>query len=94
MSSLETENAFRTIETEIKDNIHVTRKELSIGAINNSSLSELNKLSDKLKEYEHLLKQLYSIKTSFDSLRKTKGSVSKKYFEDGRAHKGERTPQT
>ena len=41
MSSLDLENAFLVIETEIKNNIKNTRKELSVAAINNSSLNEL-----------------------------------------------------
>ena len=93
MSSLDTENAFRIIEKEIKDNIRDTRKELSVGAINNSSLNELNKLTEKLKQYEQLLKQVNSIKTVFDSLAKKKDPISKEYISDGRANKGERVPQ-
>ena len=57
MSSLDLENDFLVIETEIKNNLRILEKN-KLAAINNSSLNELNILTDKLKHYENIFKNI------------------------------------
>ena len=94
MSNIEVENAFSILERKIKDSIQTVRKEISSAAIHNNTLNEISALAEKAKQYENIIKQLNSIKIVLEKLEEKKERGTRKYKEEGGAHKGERTPIT